>query len=195
MKLIPAIEFLAWARTHEITPDERYSEPRCLVYVPYRDNDRFWEIPDGVAKLGEFVSHLLAGTKPWNACYLWLPEGRWPRTQDFSTNEEEAQFLRFRAAGIPDGFEGALEYSRTEQEKVAGVMCAELLYGRTVYEDLFVIPDHCQQLLQTDHHGVVHVSCVSAYHLGRFEQHMTAGGFQLPEELPDQTFKKPNWMK
>ncbi len=45
MDLIPTKHFFNWLSTTEVAPDARYEEPRCLVYFPYRDFDRFWQVP------------------------------------------------------------------------------------------------------------------------------------------------------
>lgn len=52
----------------------------------------------------------------------------------------------------------------------------------------------CRQLLQTDHHGVVYVACTETARLTRFIRHMAHGGYPLPTEPPDATFKRPEWM-
>jgi hypothetical protein len=66
--------------------------------------------------------------------------------------------------------------------------------GCCVRDDLFIVPDHGRQLINTDHHGVVHVACQETARLLQFIEHMTLGGYELPQDLPDATFKRPSWM-
>jgi hypothetical protein len=49
--------------------------------------------------------------------------------------------------------------------------------------------------VQTDHHDVIHVSFRSGTDLKRFVDDMAGRGFSLPTEVPDATFKAPDWMK
>jgi hypothetical protein len=67
-------------------------------------------------------------------------------------------------------------------------------FGWSVGEVLYVVPDHAQQLIQTDHHDAVHVSFRTAGEVKRWVDSMAEEGFDLPDELPDETFKRPTWM-
>jgi len=69
------------------------------------------------------------------------------------------------------------------------------IFGRSVGDDLYVVPDHGRQLLQTDHHGVIHVSFRSEESLNLCVDEMERREFPLPGEVPDSTFKQPCWMK
>jgi hypothetical protein len=68
------------------------------------------------------------------------------------------------------------------------------IFGWSVGEDLLVVPDHARQLIQTDHHGVIHVSFRSVGDIEHWVSAMSRIGFDLPEDLPDETFKRPGWM-
>jgi hypothetical protein len=48
--------------------------------------------------------------------------------------------------------------------------------------------------MQTDHHDVIHASFRNGANLGRYVDDMARAGFPLPTDVPDQTFKTPNWM-
>ena len=67
------------------------------------------------------------------------------------------------------------------------------MFGWSVPDDLFVVPDHGRQLLQTDHHDVVHVDFAEEGMVEPFVRH-TAEEYPLPTEPPDWTFKRPDWM-
>jgi hypothetical protein len=49
--------------------------------------------------------------------------------------------------------------------------------------------------MQTDHHGVIHVSFRDDEGLQKFITRMREEKFPLPNDLPDTTFKMPDWMK
>jgi hypothetical protein len=66
-----------------------------------------------------------------------------------------------RGAGIPGGWVGAVRFDRGEEDALVAVLYASLAFGWCVDDDLFFIPEHGRQLLQTDHHDVIHVECSS----------------------------------
>ena len=74
------------------------------------------------------------------------------------------------------------------------MLFAYLAFGWCVDDDLFFVPDHGRQLLQTDHHDVIHVECASEDRVRRLVAHMDEAGYELPEEPPDETFRRPAWM-
>ena len=61
-------------------------------------------------------------------------------------------------------------------------------------DDLFFIPDHGRQLLQTDHHDVIHVRCADEARVLELVKHMEQEGYALPTEPPDATFIWQAWM-
>jgi hypothetical protein len=96
---------------------------------------------------------------------------------------------------VPDGFRGALQYATAETEHLVNMIEARSRTAWCVTDDLFVIPDHATQFLYLDHHDVLHVKCCDAARMERFIRHMARGGYTLPVEPPDETFKRPSWMK
>ena len=57
-----------------------------------------------------------------------------------------------------------------------------------------IVPDHARYIVQTDHHNVIHVSCLSSADVEECVREMEKRGFPLPQDVPDSTFKKPEWM-
>jgi hypothetical protein len=98
------------------------------------------------------------------------------------------------SAGVPLGIEGAVRFSDAETDKLVTAIFAQLVFGGSVVDDLFVVPDHGRQFLQTDHHDVVHVCFADQKRIKPFIAHMAREDYALPDELPDETFKKPDWM-
>ena len=96
---------------------------------------------------------------------------------------------------VPDGFQGAIFYSTMASEHLVNFIAARCRTAWCVTDDLFIVPDHARQFLHVDHHNVVHVQCADSVRMERFIQHMTSGGYTLPEHVPDATFKQPYWMK
>jgi len=95
---------------------------------------------------------------------------------------------------IPDGFEGAVKYAADEFNQLVGRITPYALCGVSVRDDLFILPDDGRCILQTDHHDVIHASYLDGADLNRLIEQMAGGGYSLPTELLDWTFKRPNWM-
>ena len=195
MELISPDEFLEWSRRRSIEPDKRYAPPQCLVYVLKARHHRFWEVPERPAAIPYFVSHLLVGLGRWSHCHVWPRGGVWPQAEGTDRPDDRVRDVMLRGVGIPGGFEGAVRYGEDELDRLITVVFAQLLFGWSVPDDLFVIPDHGRQFLQTDHHGVVHVNFAEQAFIELFVKHMADQDYSLPTDLPDATFRRPKWMK
>lgn len=103
--------------------------------------------------------------------------------------------MLLRGAAIPSAWVGAVRYPRDETDALLAVLFAYLALAWSVDDDLFFIPDHGSQLLRTDHHGVIHVECSSQEQLRQLVAMMAGAGYNLPDEPPDGTFRRPAWMK
>jgi hypothetical protein len=99
-----------------------------------------------------------------------------------------------RGAGIPDGWTGAIGFEREEESLLIAVVFVHLLFGWCVDDDLYFVPNHGRQVLQTDHHGVIHARCRSEARVLELVAHMKEQGYELPTEPPDATFRWPAWM-
>lgn len=194
METITSEAFLRWAGGGGIGFDPRYPDSRCLCLIPVREHARFWVLPPDPATWPYFTSSVLDGFDDWKEGVLWPRSGRWPdRTSSQSCNERTRDVI-LRGAGVPDGWSGAVRFRGDEEDALIAVLYAFLAFGWCVDDDLFFIPDHRRQLLQTDHHDVIHVSCESEERIRQLVEHMAEAGYELPRELPDWTFKRPAWM-
>ena len=138
--------------------------------------------------------HLTTGIGPWEACFLWPRGGRWP---DFDPPRDRIEAIRRTVTigpAIPDGFEGAAKYTAEDSSLLVGRIAAHVISAWSVRDDLFIVPDDGKYLLHTDHHGVAHATCVDSVIMNRLIEHMASGGYNLPTELLDGTFKRPHWM-
>jgi hypothetical protein len=86
-------------------------------------------------------------------------------------------------------------FSRAEFNQLVTLTFSTTVFGWSVGEDLYIVPDHAQYIVQTDHHGVIHVSFKRSEDIGSFVAEMDGRGFSLPEDVLDETFKRPEWMK
>ena len=74
-------------------------------------------------------------------------------------------------------------------------MFIQTVFGWQLYDDLYFIPDHGHQFIQTSHLGVIHLDCSQEEDVEQAVRKLEELGWNLPTELPDETFKRPSWMK
>ncbi|HEY7117622.1 MAG TPA: hypothetical protein VH475_13620 [Tepidisphaeraceae bacterium] len=165
--------------------DDRYAPSQCLVY---RDDGeaRFWVAPKSPRQTRMFVARLLEGLEPWNECGLWRRGGYWPLRG--RVGEWVGRFACGDLAGA------GIFVSRIERTSLLRLMMRQVITGGCVEDDLFIIPDHGRAFLYVDHHDVIHASFATPVAMEAFVTHMAQGGYELPVELPDGTFKRPAWM-
>lgn len=96
---------------------------------------------------------------------------------------------------MPMGTHDVVEFSRDEKPKLITLLFATTVFGLSVQDDLYVVPDHARYILKTDHHGTIDVNFRTSDRLQAFVAGMNEKEFPLPDELPDWTFKLPPWMK
>jgi hypothetical protein len=97
--------------------------------------------------------------------------------------------------GIPNAGIGAAYFEREEENKLIAVMFVMMLFAVDSDDDLYFVPNHGQQLIKTDHHGVIHFKSLSEEGIQRAVRQLDEMGFPLPTKSPDETFKRPSWMK
>src|SRR5262249_44730673 len=130
----------------------------------------------------------------WSTGLLWPRSGAWPDPSQSRSLNDRVRDVVLRGAGIPGGWSGAIRFHQDEEETLAAVLFAYLTFGWCVDDDLFFVPDHGRQLVQTDHHDVIHAECSSEDRVLRLVEVMAEAGYELPTEPPDWTFKRPAWM-
>jgi hypothetical protein len=194
MEAVSRETFFAWAFKLDIGLDPHYPDSGCLSIVPPRSHARFWVFPGDPAEGFHFAATLLAGLDEWESAHLWPRSGCWPESRKPWPHNEAIRNVVLRGAGVPGGWPGAVRLLHSEEDELLAVLFVYLAFGWCVDDDLFLIPDHGQQLLQTDHHGVIHVECTSEERVLTMVEYMADAGYDLPTEVPDPTFRRPAWM-
>jgi hypothetical protein len=194
MELIESKDFLKSLNDLGIGFDPRYPHSGCLSLLPPNDHSRFWVLPQDPHVWNHFATSLIESLDDWNFGYLWPRNGSWPDWNRSENHNEKVRDLILQGVGIPSGWAGSVRFFRNELSSLIGVLYAYLAFGWCSEDDLFFIPNHGHQLLQTDHHDVVHVGCKSEERISDLISHMSRSGYELPTELPDETFKWPSWM-
>lgn len=200
LELVPADDFLNWVATKQIGPDMRFDEPRSIVFQHDASDSRFWMPPAEIGRWPAFLKHILVGLAPEFPCFLWPRGGGWTycEADELDAQTHAADRVRttiLRGAGIKNKNDGAIRACAADLDTVLSILFAQLSFGASVWDDVFVIPEHGRAIIHVEHHDVVHVECTDTVEMQNFIAHMASKGFELPEEPPDRTFKWPSWMK
>lgn len=194
MKTLTEEAFLAWAERAGMGLDPRYPRSAVLMFQPDPQQSRFWEVPVGPEERPYFLRSLLELFGDWQECYVWRHLGSWPASADSRRINDVVDWHILKGLGLPLGTADIVGFEREELGKLVTLMFSTTVFGWSVGDDLYIVPDHARCILQTDHHNVIHISCRTAADIDACVKHMNERGFPLPEDLPDETFKKPEWM-
>jgi hypothetical protein len=187
--------FLEWASGNGLGLDPKYPHSASLQY---RDGAeaRFWGVPEDPQERPYFLTSLLELMGDWQSCFAWRHRGRWPEADVFEPGRmnDAVEMRLLQGLGMPMGSRDVVVFERGELPTLIALLFTTSVFGFTVNEDLYVVPDHARHVLETDHHDVIHVSFRDANEVGRWIAEMARRGYELPDELPDETFKRPPWM-
>jgi hypothetical protein len=197
MRTVREAEFLRWAEGSGLGLDPQYPQSAVLTFRPDTAEARFWCVPAEPERRPYFVASLLELMGEWQSCFAWRHLGNWPGVHDVDPRRiNDVVEVRILAAlGLPLGTADVVEFSRDDLDTLITLLFATTIFGWSLREDLYVVPDHARHILQTDHHHVIHVSFRAADSVDAWVSSMAQRGFPLPDELPDETFKRPTWMK
>jgi len=195
MKGIKEKKFIEMIRQKGMSVDSRYPESAELTFQEGSEISRFWEIPEEARRIPYFVDTTLAALDPWESIYVWKHMGSWNTSVDGERLNDDVQAVLYKGIGITENNADVLVFRRNELAELVALTFNQLLFGWHVGDDLYIIPDHGRQMMKTDHHDVVHVSFRDKATMEKFIIAMAEKGFELPEDIPDDTFKRPDWMK
>jgi hypothetical protein len=187
--------FLDWAKARGIGVDENYPKVAVLTFKPDPNEDRFWEVPPEAERRSYFALTLLEQMGDWQSCYVWRHMGSWPASVDPLRINDNVELQILSGLGLPLGTSDVVEFARSELHKLVTLLFSTTVFGWSVGEDLYVVPDHGRFIMKTDHHNVIHVSFRNVADREVFVKEMAQREFFLPDDLPDETFKQPDWMK
>ncbi len=195
MKNLHYSEFLQWAETKGIAFDPAYPRSGTLSYVENQDS-RFWVTPKQPEQQPFFIASLLELLGDWQWCRAWRSKGSWPSPAHIDPDDfnELVEMTILRGLGLPLGTTDAVEFERGELSQLITLLFTTTVFGWSVAEDLYVVPDHGREFLKCSHDDVVHAIFRDANDVQSWVQKMSKRGFDLPTEPPDGTFKRPAWM-
>ncbi len=179
-----------------IVLDPMYPRSAVLRFQTEPEITRFWAIPDQARTIPYFVATMISLLDPsWQTLLVWKHLGSWNTNFKGDRMDDDVQASIYRGIGIKNDSADNLVFDRSELPMLVALIFCQLVFGWHVGDDIYVIPDNAQHIIKTDHHHVVHVSFRDEDSMKNFVMGMSSKGYQLPESLPDPTFKKPGWMK
>jgi len=195
MKTLDESTFLRWAEQNGLYLDERYPHSAVITFRREASAARFWEVPPEPEQRPFFIASLLALMGEWRSCFVWRHLGSWPQTADPKRLNDVIELQILKGLHLPLGTADVVEIPREELPALITLIFTTTIFGWSVGDDLYIVPDHARYVLQTDHHGVIHVMFREPSDVEGWIAGMAANEFMLPEDLPDETFKRPTWMK
>lgn len=194
MHTLSRAEFLAWATGRGIVLDPRYPQAAVLSFATGAEASRFWKVPLAPERRPFFLSSIVDLMGDWQTCYVWRHLGSWPDPKHIDHINDAVELLILRGLGMPFATGAVVQFVRDERDELVTLLFSTTVFGWSVGEDLYVVPDHARQIIQTDHHDVVHASFADPEDVEHWISKMSEEGFDLPDEPPDATFKRPAWM-
>lgn len=195
MRSLSEHQFLDWARTQGIGVDEHYPKAVVLTFKLDSNEHRFWEVPPEAERRPYFALSILQLMGEWKSCYVWRHMGSWPGSANPLRINDNVELQILSGLGLPLGTADIVEFTRNEIPQLVTLLFSTTVFGWSVGEDLYLVPDHGRFIVKTDHHNVIHVSFRNIADRQVFVEEMRRRKFPLPEDLPDETFKQPDWLK
>jgi hypothetical protein len=197
MQIIPEVEFRSWLAAGGIVPHPRWGNSDTLACTSAEDLSRFWFPSFVPSDLPGFVETALSAASSVGPYYLLRRGGgSW-----YESDPETAPGANLvidtllRAAGVPAHATGAIRFEKTEWLPLSLIIIAHYVHGWSVGEDLHIIAEERDCALKTSHHGELAAHFPNEARLERFRQAMLEEGYDLPSDLPDESFKSPAWLK
>jgi hypothetical protein len=194
MERIARARFIEKLAQIGILLDPAYPKVVIPVFKSSDSHSRFWSIPEHASQFPYFIKTILNLIDKWDAICIWKANGSWTTKVTGERINNDIQSIIYRGVGISNDSSDIIQFSRNEITEVVAIAFNQLLFGWSVADDIFLIPNHGNQTVKTDHHGVVHVGFKDESSLNSFIDEMAKKDILLPNEIPDETFKKPDWM-
>jgi hypothetical protein len=197
MQSITEEEFLKWAEGVGLCISPDYPDSAVLMHKQTIDKlSCFWVTPRQSEKRPYFIKSLLRLLEPWQFCSVWRAMGSWPDQSRVSKDRvnDVVELCILSGLGLPLGTTGIVQFDFSELDSLITLIFTTTIFGWSVAEDIYVVPDHGRQFLYVSHHDVIHVDFRDGTHVETWAKRMLDEGFPLPMEVPDPTFIRPEWM-
>jgi hypothetical protein len=187
-------EFLAWLAEAGIGVDPRYPQSAQLVFTASPDLSRFW-LPNQVpSDLPGFLLTAVRAATAGGGCWIHRRGGGYWYAGERASSREVVIERMLPGSGIERGITGAVRYSPEEWQPLLVALIAHYTLGWQVGNDVHIVPDNRSCVLMIGHHGELSCHSPDLVSLNAFITAMALQGYELPDHVPDATFKVPEWM-
>ena len=193
MKRITEKQFIEILKSIKIEIDPKYPNSVILSYLN-SSYSRFWSIPEEARKIPYFIETIINAIDEWKNIYVWKHMGSWTTKIRGNRVNDDVQAIIYKGIGIPDDTADIIQFDKNQIPELVTLVFNQLVFGWSVGDDLYIIPDHGKSILKTDHQEVIHAEFSTEETLNQFINVMKENDFNLPADIPDETFKKPEWM-
>jgi hypothetical protein len=191
MKTLSEQAFLSWAESRGLGLDPRYPESAVLTFRATDTEARSWNVPSEPERRPYYLSALLELLGDWQSCFAWRHLGYWPESRDMDASETvEHQILK--GLGLPLGTTEVIEFQRADRNILLTLLFSTTVFGWSVGQDLYVVPDHTRYIVEAYHDDLVHVEFRDARDIDHWVSTMAELGFPLPDRVPDESFNPPS---
>lgn len=186
-------EFVEWLTARELMWESQYG------YIDFKSgptDERFWTLPGRGARVVFLLAVILDSLEPWN--YLMVCKqgaAGWYNSDDRSGIIAAVHDQIVNSTSVPKDFQGVFRAEKSDETAIITLLFNQLMFGWCMWDDVYAIPDHAQQIVKTSHHDVVHLSFKDPNKIASFVEKLAQAKFYLPTEVPDGTFKTPDWMR
>jgi hypothetical protein len=196
VKVIDEAQFRAWLAEGGIGPHSRWGNTDTLVCVESEELSRFWFPSNIPSELPGFILAALRAASSGGPHYLLKRGGgNWYESDlESAPGSNVIIDALLKAAGVPAEAAGGLRFEKEDWKALSIVSQAYYVNGWSVGEDLHMFGEERDCAMMISHHGELIVHFPNWERLERFQTTMLEAGYDLPTELPDETFKRPDWM-
>lgn len=193
MKTHTVDSFLKWAQSHGIGFNPQYPKSSSLIFTSAPPLSRFWLIPREPERRPYFLETILRAIKPWSSAFVWRLGG-WPSPPEKDAMNEAVEYQILEGLNLPMGKSDVVEFDLQDKGKLLTMLFSSTVFAWSSPDDCYVVPNHGQCFLKLSHHDVIHITCRDPKDLEQIIATMDEEKFPLPKEVPDGTFKVPDWM-
>ena len=132
--------------------------PRVAVVEP-TNAACFYHSVKAASGKPHFAASVVDLLDPWQCCRVWKRFPTWSYgIRDDAAIKDRVWGKNIETAGIPAGFTGAINFDRKQFDALISLLFTQMCFGWSVNDDVYVIPDHCEQLVALTHHEVAYVT-------------------------------------
>lgn len=173
----------------QVGPHREYPTSGQLTLLPATDASRFWLVPRSSGRAAYIVDALLRGIGDPDHAILFPRSGHWPVVIDRSPPSQRVQMTLLASLGVPPGHVGGIRCDGRDT-----IRAAVAAWQVDCVQDLYLLPIDGKTLVNVTHSGTLIVECRDEPSLASVVRFMQECGIELPDDVPDASFKRPAWM-